>query len=147
MKYQIKLVLIGIITFIIVFLIPYGYHIDLGPGPDSIQAIIWEIYGIGNGHFLRFTPLTRIYFEYNFFRYISFFGVIFYYLFNFKKIYIILISIIGELIPLLFCIPAFFVLNEDGENLIPIILPILILLMFVLLIVFTSPNKFVKNSD
>ena len=33
---------IGIIMTILTFLLPYGYRVDLGPGPDSVMALIWE---------------------------------------------------------------------------------------------------------
>lgn len=66
MKYSIKAILIIIVSFIVGFFVPYGYHIDLGPGPDSIQAIIWEIYGLGDDLIFRLTNPSRMYIEYNF---------------------------------------------------------------------------------
>ena len=33
---------IGIIMMILAFLLPFGYRLDIGPGPDSVRALIWE---------------------------------------------------------------------------------------------------------
>jgi hypothetical protein len=34
--------LIGILFAVLVFVLPFGYGLDLGPGPDNIRALIWE---------------------------------------------------------------------------------------------------------
>ena len=34
--------LIGIVMTILVFFLPFAYRRDLGPGPDSVMALIWE---------------------------------------------------------------------------------------------------------
>ncbi|MHA2288645.1 MAG: hypothetical protein ACXABG_07650 [Promethearchaeota archaeon] len=36
-------VLSGIIMTIFILLVPYAYHIDLGPGPDSLVAMLWDL--------------------------------------------------------------------------------------------------------
>jgi hypothetical protein len=46
------------------------------------------------------------------------------------------IGAISELIPLVLSIPALFILNEQGDNLFPIIFPIPFLLIFDLILVF-----------
>ena len=33
---------IGITMTIMVFLLPFGYRLDVGPGPDSVMALVWE---------------------------------------------------------------------------------------------------------
>ena len=33
---------IGITMTILAFLLPFGYRLDIGPGPDSVRALIWE---------------------------------------------------------------------------------------------------------
>jgi len=147
MKYTIKTILIIIASLIVVFLIPYGYHIDLGPGPDAIQAIIWEIYGLGDDVIFRLTIPSRIYIEYNFFRYAVLIGIIIYYFLNCRRMYILIVAIIGELIPLIISIPGFFILNETGDNLIPIIIPIPSLLAFILMLIFLFPYNKLKKID
>jgi len=32
-----------VIAIIVVFILPYGYKIDLGPGPNGFMAILWEL--------------------------------------------------------------------------------------------------------
>ena len=34
--------IIGITMTVLAFLLPFGYRLDLGPGPDSVMALIWE---------------------------------------------------------------------------------------------------------
>lgn len=73
--------------------------------------------------------------------------MIIYYFFNFKGIYLSIVAIIGELIPLIISIPGFFILNETGDNLIPIIIPIPSLLAFILMLILLFPYNKLKKID
>jgi hypothetical protein len=33
---------VGIVMTLLVFLLPFGYGLDLGPGPDYVRALTWE---------------------------------------------------------------------------------------------------------
>lgn len=127
------LFIVGILYVIIALLAPYGYHIDLGPGPNSLMAILWEYWDLS---VIRWFTVLQ-YFPFYFFRF-----VVIYYLvrFFFDKSTIkkaVIMGIIGELIPLLISIPGVLILNEDGENYIPIMISIPTLLIFHLIVLFS----------
>jgi hypothetical protein len=145
MKYQSKVILIILFLFLILLFVPYGYHIDLGPGPDALQAVLWEIYGINEEAFFRVTPVSRIYLEFNIYRYFAFVGLIFYYIFNIRRLYIISLGVISELIPFILSIRGFLILNEQGDNLFPIIIPIPILTLVILVLLYFVPKKSLKK--
>ncbi len=132
---RLKLILIAILSIIIVFFAPFGYHVDLGPGPNSLISIIWEVSLEPSWYSIRFFIgfLYRI--EYGFFRFFFLLEIFLFFIGKFNKIRFILVGIISEIIPLLISIPATLILNSQGDNLIPIIWPIPILLIFDLLLV------------
>ena len=39
---QSPVVMVGIVMTGLVFLLPFGYGLDLGPGPDYVRALVWE---------------------------------------------------------------------------------------------------------
>ncbi|KKM72146.1 hypothetical protein LCGC14_1423480 [marine sediment metagenome] len=128
------LIIIGLLSIIIVFAVPFGYHIDLGPGPDTLIAMIWEVPLEPAMYSIRYFLIDRI--EYSFFRFFFLLEIILLFIGKFNRIRFILVGIISELIPLIISIPASLILNEQGENLITIVWPIPFLLMFDLILVF-----------
>lgn len=123
-------ILIGILSIIIVLFTPFGIHVDLGPGENSIIAMIWEI-PIGPGQYsIRFFSALQYNLEYCFFRFFFLLEIVLFYIGKFNKLRFILVGIISELIPLIISIPAMFILNSQRDNLIPIIWPIPILMIF-----------------
>lgn len=34
--------IMGVILALIAVILPFAYHVDIGPGPDSIRAMIWD---------------------------------------------------------------------------------------------------------
>jgi len=133
--------LVGIITILVVFLLPFGIHIDLGPGPNSLVSMVWEIPFETAWYTIRYFSAFQYYFVYCFFRLFFLLEICLLLLGKFNKIRFILIGVISELIPLIISIPAMFILNTQGENVIAIILPILFLLIFDLILVILS-NRF-----
>lgn len=132
-KNQYNLFFIGFLSLIIVLLAPYGFHIDLGPGPNSLMAILWEYWTLS---IIRwFTVLEYV--PYYFFRFITIYYLIRYILDKASLKKTIIMGIINELIPLIISIPAVLILNQDGENYIPIVIPIPTLLVFHLSVVYT----------
>ncbi|MFX1408647.1 MAG: hypothetical protein ACFFBW_16980 [Promethearchaeota archaeon] len=124
--------LIGILAILIVFFIPFGIHIDLGPGPNSIVSMVWEIPLSPAWYSIRFFSAFRYYFQYCFFRLLFLVDIFLLILGKFNKIRFLLIAFISEIIPLMISIPAMYILNPQGENLIAIILPIPFLFAFAL---------------
>ena len=124
---------IGFISLVIVLLTPYGFSIDLGPGPNSLMAILWEYRDLS---IIRwFTVLEYI--PFYFFRFITIYYLGRYILDKVSLKKTIIMGIISELIPLLISIPALLILNQDGENYIPIVISIPILLIFHLSVFYT----------
>ena len=131
-KNQFILFFIGFISLVIVLLTPYGFHIDLGPGPNSLMAILWEYWDLS---IIRWFTVLE-YFPYYFFRFIVIFYLIRYIVDKVSIKKTIIMGTISELIPLLISIPGVLILNPDGENYIPIMISIPILLIFHLCVVY-----------
>jgi hypothetical protein len=127
-----------VLTIIIVFLTPFGYHIDLGPGPNSIIAIIWDYSPENN---FRYFVTLRYYFEFYIFRIVLLFVMIGFLVGKISKKWILITAGITELIPLILSIPASIFLNSEGENSSPIIIPIPILLVFITTLIFIINKK------
>jgi hypothetical protein len=123
---------ITFLTIIIVFLVPFGYHIDLGPGPNTIIAIIWDY---SQEYGFRYFVTLRYYFEFYIFRIVLLFVLLGFLFGKISKKWIIITAGIAELIPMVLSIPASIFLNSQGENTSPIIIPIPILLVFILILV------------
>lgn len=131
-----------IISILIVLLAPFGYHIDLGPGPNSITAMLWD-YSV-NRPFRYFVAL-RYYVEFYIFRFVIFLAIIIFLCEKLSRKWLIISGVIGELIPLIISIPASLILNSEGENLIPIIISIPLLLVFVIVVAFIYPKFYTKS--
>lgn len=128
--------IIAILTILVVFFLPFGIHIDLGPGPNSIVSMVWEIPLNPAWYSIRFFSAFQYYFIYCFFRLFFLLDVFLLILGKFNKIRFLLIAFISEIIPLTISIPAMYILNAQGENLIAIILPIPTLFIFGLTLFF-----------
>ncbi len=140
-KNQYTLIIIGFLSLIIVLLTPYGFHIDLGPGPNSLMAILWEYWDLSI--ILWFTVLEYV--PYYFFRFITIYYLIRYILDKATLKRTIIMGIISEIIPLLISIPGVLILDPSGHNYIPIMISIPILLVFHLSLVYTF--YFLKGSS
>ena len=131
---------IEILSILIVFLAPYGYHIDLGPGSNGIFAILWDLqvyYGFQIFESLEYLP-------YYIFRFVVLFEVIKFFRDKISKKHLLIFGIIAEIIPLLISIPGILFLSSEGENYIPIMISIPILLIYCSVIYFCSNNKYVE---
>jgi hypothetical protein len=136
--------LIGILSVLVVFFLPFGVHIDLGPGPNSLISMVWEIPFESAWYSIRFFIALRFYSEYCLFRLVFLLEIFLFFIGKYSTKRIFLIGLISELIPLLLSIPALFILNSQGENLEPIIFPLPILLIFDLALIFFI-NRFELN--
>ena len=147
MKRYISL-LILILSIVVIFFLPFGVHIDLGPGPNSLISMIWEISLEPSWYTIRFFSAIQYFLNYCVFRFIFLLEIILLLFNKSNRLRFILIGVISELIPLVLSIPAMYILNAQGDNLLPIIFPIPILLLFDLLIAFTSfKSKNINNRD
>ena len=135
--------IIIIISILIVLLAPFGYHVDLGPGPNTITAILWEY--SANRPF-RYLVALQYYTEFYIFRIVILFAIILFLVEKLSRKWLIILGVIRELIPLILSIPASLILNSDGDIFSPIIISIPLLLLFVIVVAFTYP-KFYKKSE
>ena len=132
-----------IISILIVLLAPFGYHVDLGPGPNSITAMLWEY---STYYSFRYLVVLQYYIQFYVFRIVILYAIIRFLGKKLPRKWLIILGIIGELIPLILSIPASLILNTDGENLSPIIISIPFLLAFVIVVAFIYP-KFYTESE
>ncbi len=126
-----------IFSILIVLLAPFGYHVDLGPGPNAITAMLWE-YSINRP--FRYLVALQYYTEFYIFRIVILFAIMMFLVEKLSRKWLIILALIGELIPLILSIPASLILNSDGDNLSPIIISIPLLLVFVIIIAFFYPK-------
>jgi hypothetical protein len=118
--------IIVFIGILVVFVLPYGYHVDLGPGPNGLMAILWEFpegYGI-----MLLSALE--YFFYYLYRLVVLSAIWKFSLGKMKSRRLLFHGLISELIPVLISIPGVLILNSDGENYIPIMIPLPFLLLY-----------------
>ena len=138
-------IIIGILTFLIVFLLPFGIHIDLGPGPNSLISMVWDIPFEPAWYSIRFFSAFQYYFAYCFFRIFFVIDIFLLFIGKFNKMRFFLIGIISEIIPLVIAIPSMFILNSHGDNLNPIIFPIPFLMIFDLIIILLANRLKINN--
>ncbi|MHA2392767.1 MAG: hypothetical protein ACXAEX_12545 [Promethearchaeota archaeon] len=138
------IILIGLLAFLVVFLLPFGIQIDLGPGPNSLISMIWEIAFEPAWYTVRYFSAFEYHFEFIFFRLIFIIEICLLFIGKFHKLRFLLVGVITELIPLLISVPGLFIRNADGDNLIPIIFPIPFLLIFDLILILLA-NKLKLN--
>jgi hypothetical protein len=131
-----------LIGMIVVFILPYGYHVDIGPGPSGFMAITWDL--PQNGRINLFYPALK-YFPYYIYRFVVLYAIWKQSLVKIKSKRVLLHALISELIPILFSIPGALFLNSEGENVIPIIVPLPFLLAYVILLISISRNGNVLN--
>jgi hypothetical protein len=128
-------IIIAILTILVVFFLPFGIMIDLGPGPNSIVAMVWEVPLEPAWYSIRFFSAFMYYFEFIFFRFVFVIYVLLLIVGRYNKIQFILIGLISEIVPLVISIPRLFIRNSQGDNLFVIIFPIPILMLLDLILV------------
>jgi len=134
---NLTILLIIIISILIVLLAPFGYRVDLGPGPNSIPAMLWEY---STYYSFRYLVPLRYYPQFYFFRIVILYAIFRFLREKLSRKWLIILGIIGELIPLILSIPASLILNADGDNLYTIIISIPLLLVFVIVVAFIYPK-------
>ncbi|MBY9008704.1 MAG: hypothetical protein KGD74_02405 [Candidatus Lokiarchaeota archaeon] len=130
-----------IISILIVLLAPFGYHVDLGPGPNSITAMLWEY---STYYSFRYLVALQYYIQFYIFRIVILYAIIRFLGEKLSRKWLIILGVIGELIPLILSIPASLILNSDGENFSPIIISIPFLLLFVIVVAFIYPKLYME---
>lgn len=142
-------IIIGTLTILVVFFLPFGIMIDLAPqGPNSIVSMVWEIPLDPAWYSIRFFSAFQYYIEFCFFRLFFVLDVFLLISGKYNTKRFILIGIVSEIIPLIISIPRMFILNSQGDNLFPIIFPIPFLMIFNLILVFfINHYNFIKMNN
>ncbi len=124
--------IIIVLAIIVVFIFPYGYHVDLGPGPGGFMAITWELPEFQIlPEYPGIMPFTALeYFIYYLYRLVVLNAIWKFSLGKIKSKRLMTHGLVSELIPILISIPGALFLNSEGENFIPIMIPIPFLLLF-----------------
>ena len=126
----IRLVMIAI-AILVVFILPYGYHVDTGPGPNGFMAITWEL-----PEFQNMMILTALeYFIYYLYRLVVLNAIWKFSLGKMRAKRLMFHGLVSELIPILISIPGVLPLNPSGDPYIPIMIPIPFLLLYCALLV------------
>ena len=149
--------IIGIVMTSMVFLLPFGYRLDIGPGPDSIMALIWEYIEApwNSGFWFVQIGIFLTSLLYTFPRFIFLYQIIRYYSYKSPRKAVIKSGIVSELFPALAS-----VLMIIGWQLgwtqpppplsdpwFPIYVPIPALLIIGLGLVFMAPRRKLKVED
>lgn len=139
-----NLIILFIITIsiLIVLLAPFGYHVDLGPGPNSITAMLWEY---STYYSFRYLVALKYYPQFYIFRIVILYAIIRFLGEKLSRKWLIILGVIGELIPLILSIPASLILNSDGDNLAPIIISIPLLFVLVIVVAFIYPKLYTES--
>lgn len=95
--------IIGLSMTILVFFLPFGYRLDIGPGPDSIRALIWEYIEAPwhSGFWFVQVGIFLTSLLYTFPRFIFLYQMIRYYSCKIPRKSVIRIGIVSELFPAL----------------------------------------------
>ncbi len=135
-KHSLSLLVIATIMIILSLILPFAIRVDIGPGPDSIRAMIWDyIESSWYSGFRFWNPLDA--FPYTFLRLV--FAI---YLARFclgitttRKT--IISGILAELQPIIVSAPLVYLIDWPGDPLVPLYIPLPIMFILgVIIIIF-----------
>ncbi len=139
---NVKIVLVLILVILVVLLAPFAYHFDLGPGPDSIEAVLWHYIespwftGFRFREPFRYFPyiFVRLLFSLQFLRYLQgkSSGKVTLLVAAYSELHVALLSL-PVYISWYFGLGVF--LAPDGDPILPIFLPIPLLFLVSLFLI------------
>ena len=140
---NIRIIVCIIIVLIVILMAPFAYRIDVGPGPDSIEAVIWHYVEAPWYTGYRFQDPFR-YFPYIFVRMLFLLQFLRYVLGKASRKATLLVAAYSELHVGLLSLPVFiswyFGLGlfsaPGGDPFLPIFLPLPILFLLVVIVIF-----------
>ncbi len=134
---------IAVIMIIISLVLPFAYRIDIGPGPDSIRAMIWDyIESSWYSGFRFWNPLDVL--PYTFLRFVFAIYLTRFCLGNTTAQKTILTGILSELQPIIVSAPLVYLIDWAGDPLVPLYIPIPIMFIFGVILVFTLKRSYGK---
>ncbi|MFX0107544.1 MAG: hypothetical protein ACFE7R_04605 [Candidatus Hodarchaeota archaeon] len=113
----------------IALVLPFAYRIDIGPGPDSIRAMIWDyIESSWHSGFRLWNPLETL--PYTLLRLIFAIMLAGLYAGKTSQRRTLFVGILAELQPILVSAPLTFFIDWPGDPWVPLYIPIPIMLIF-----------------
>ncbi len=142
------LIILTIMVLLIVLFAPFAYHFDLGPGPDAIEAVVWQyIESPWQMGFWFQNPLR--YFDYIVFRLLFPIQLVRYLLGKSSRKFTLLFAFYSELHAGLLSLPVYIswvyqlgpFLSPGGDPIRPVFLPIPLLFIVTLLLILVMGRK------
>jgi len=143
-----RIIFIIIIVFLVIIMAPFAYRFDVGPGPDSVEAIIWHYIEAPWYTGFRFQDPFR-YFPYIFVRMLFLLQFLRYVMGKTSQKATLLVAAYSELHVGLLSLPVFiswyFGLGlfsaPGGDPFLPIFLPLPILFLLVTFVIFIDRRR------
>jgi len=128
------------IMLAIAILLPFAYRVDVGPGPDSIRAMIWDyIESSWYSGFRIWNPLDTL--PYTLLRLIFAIMLARLYTGNTSPQKTLMVGILAEIQPVLVSAPLVFLVDWPGDPLVPLYIPIPIMLVLGVVLLLWSKYK------
>ena len=143
-----RIVLVTIIVFLVVLFAPFAIHFDLGPGPNAIEAVVWQyVESAWQVGFWFQNPLR--YFDVIVIRLLFPLQLLRYLLGKSSQKITLLVAAYSELHVALISLPVYIswlyelgpFLSPDGDPIRPIFLPIPILFLLVACMIFIDRRQ------
>jgi len=147
-KNRIMLVILTLLVILVVLFAPFAYHFDLGPGPDAIEAVVWQyIESAWQVGFWFQNPLR--YFDYIVFRLLFPIQLLRYLLGKSGRKTTLLFALFSELYAGLLSLPVYIswlyqlgpFLSPGGDPIRPVFLPIPLLFLTTLFLVLIMERR------
>lgn len=127
---------------IVALILPFAFRIDVGPGPDSIRAMVWDyIESSWYSGFRIWNPIDTL--PYTFLRLVFALYLARLYVGRATSRRTILIGILAELQPFAVSAPLVYFIDWSGDPLVPLYIPLPIMFIFgvALILILTRRNK------
>ncbi len=125
---RVRYSIVTIAMLVIAFVLPFAYRVDVGPGPDSIQSMLWDyIESSWYSGFRFWNPLETL--PYTFMRIIFALLLARTYTRKTTPKKTLLVGIVAEFQPFLISVPLVFLIDWPGDPWVPLYLPIPIMLV------------------
>ncbi|MHA2209942.1 MAG: hypothetical protein ACXABV_12300 [Candidatus Thorarchaeota archaeon] len=120
---------VAAVMMAIALVLPFAYRVDVGPGPDSIRAMIWDyIESSWYSGFRIWNPLDTL--PYTLLRLIFAIMLARLYAGKTSPQRTLMVGVLAEIQPVLVSAPLVFLVDWPGDPWVPLYIPLPIMLMF-----------------
>jgi len=117
----------AVIMIVLAMILPFAYRIDIGPGPDSVRAMLWDyIESEWFSGFRLWNPLDTL--PYTFLRFVFAVYLARFCLGTTSARKTIITGILAELQPIVVSAPQVYLIDWTGDPLVPLYIPFPIML-------------------